>query len=269
MDSTTPTLPVGKPHYIHEQHNSGCQQFFGPVTGCIFAMPGANVTQNPAALASVSSESAAPDGTGAKAVRKRGPRPKLSAVREARKSPRSEPKALTEVTFRKRGIVNGHLTLLYKELTEDGWIDTRTTEDEFLDLFADTRNDCRIIWSGKYGKSTLVYLFCQLCLEELIELPKGYTLSHILEAHFVDTDGHPLTNLDHGDPYNKQAEPIVKGYIHTMKSAPGRRSRSVRMESLSGDRFRDTDYTDPGGLGDAYDPFDHQDLRLHNKHGIQ
>lgn len=33
-----------KPDYIEHQENHNCQQFFGPVTGCIFAMPGSNVT---------------------------------------------------------------------------------------------------------------------------------------------------------------------------------------------------------------------------------
>lgn len=36
-----------KPEYIKEQHNHNCQQFFGPVTGCVFAMPGAIVNQYP------------------------------------------------------------------------------------------------------------------------------------------------------------------------------------------------------------------------------
>ena len=36
-----------KPHYIREQHNHNCQQFFGPVSNCVFAMPGANVRRQP------------------------------------------------------------------------------------------------------------------------------------------------------------------------------------------------------------------------------
>lgn len=36
-----------KPVYIKEQHNENCQQFFGNVTGCVFAMPGATVWQTP------------------------------------------------------------------------------------------------------------------------------------------------------------------------------------------------------------------------------
>ena len=34
-----------EPLYIKEQHNHNCQQFYGPVTGCVFAMPGAQVYQ--------------------------------------------------------------------------------------------------------------------------------------------------------------------------------------------------------------------------------
>ena len=32
-----------KPEYIENQTNNNCQQFFGPVSGCVFAMPGSTV----------------------------------------------------------------------------------------------------------------------------------------------------------------------------------------------------------------------------------
>lgn len=32
-----------KPEYIQEQNNTNCQQFYGEVRGCVFAMPGSNV----------------------------------------------------------------------------------------------------------------------------------------------------------------------------------------------------------------------------------
>lgn len=38
-----------KPVYIEKQENHNCQQFFGNVTGCVFAMPGATVNQYPEA----------------------------------------------------------------------------------------------------------------------------------------------------------------------------------------------------------------------------
>ena len=46
-----PVVPIddqpAKPVYIGEQHNHNCQQFYGPVTGCAFAMPGATINQYP------------------------------------------------------------------------------------------------------------------------------------------------------------------------------------------------------------------------------
>lgn len=54
---TTPVTPNVTPANIHEQHNTNCQQFFGHVTGCVFAMPGANVYQQPTATAGKSSSS--------------------------------------------------------------------------------------------------------------------------------------------------------------------------------------------------------------------
>ena len=47
----TPIKPMedqpAKPVHIGEQHNHNCQQFFGPVNGCVFAMAGATVNQYP------------------------------------------------------------------------------------------------------------------------------------------------------------------------------------------------------------------------------
>lgn len=46
-----PIMPMddqpAKPVHIGKQENHNCQQFFGNVTGCVFAMPGAVVNQYP------------------------------------------------------------------------------------------------------------------------------------------------------------------------------------------------------------------------------
>ena len=47
-----------EPLYIKEQHNHNCQQFYGPVTGCVFAMSGAQVYQQSEARAHAEPESA-------------------------------------------------------------------------------------------------------------------------------------------------------------------------------------------------------------------
>ena len=36
-----------KPDYIEHQENNNCQQFFGPVSNCVFAMPESHVTMQP------------------------------------------------------------------------------------------------------------------------------------------------------------------------------------------------------------------------------
>ena len=38
------TNKAPKPANIERQENHDCQQFFGPVSGCVFAMPGSHVT---------------------------------------------------------------------------------------------------------------------------------------------------------------------------------------------------------------------------------
>ena len=57
----TPLLPMddqpAKPVYINEQHNHNCQQFYGAITGCVFAMPGATVNQYPNGTAQAASSS--------------------------------------------------------------------------------------------------------------------------------------------------------------------------------------------------------------------
>ena len=57
----TPLLPMddqpAKPVYINEQRNHNCQRFYGPVTGCVFAMPGATVNQYPNGTAQAASSS--------------------------------------------------------------------------------------------------------------------------------------------------------------------------------------------------------------------
>lgn len=37
------TNKAQKPEYIEHQENNNCQQFYGPISGCVFAMPGSTV----------------------------------------------------------------------------------------------------------------------------------------------------------------------------------------------------------------------------------
>ena len=89
---TTPDAP--KPHYIREQHNHNCQQFFGPVTGCIFAMPGANVYQNPSSTKTKTDASS----------KKSSSLPDVSTVKIKKAKQNKKTAARELMTFRSRGV---------------------------------------------------------------------------------------------------------------------------------------------------------------------
>lgn len=243
------TAQPAKPQYIHEQHNHGCQQFFGPVTGCVFAMPGANVYQT------LSSTKTKTDSSS----KKSSSLPDVSAakIKKARQNKKTAAREL--MTFRSRGVHEQCLKLLYQQMVKDEWIEARTTCNDFIELFSGDRSEGIIYWSGKYGKGTLVCLFRLMEVEGLIEYDEVFTLPKILMGHFVDTNGQALTNLDNGDPANEKAGCEMQDYIKILKYNP---ARAIRK------RHADEDDDFGPQYGDAYDSYDHQDLHLHNKHGF-
>lgn len=244
---TTPVTPNVTPANIHEQHNTNCQQFFGPVTGCVFAMPGANVyqsTEKPKTATAKKSTSSLPDVSAAKIKKAR--QTKKTAVREL-------------MTFRSRGINDQCLKLLYQQMVKDGWIEARTLENDFLDLFSGQRSEGVIYWACKYGKGTLVFLFRYMEMEGLIEYDAAFTLPKILMGHFVDTKGQHLTNLDNGDPASDKAGKEIEDYMKILKFNP---ARAIRKRAADDDDDFGPQY------GDAYDSYDHQDLQYHNRRGF-
>ena len=238
-----------KPQYINEQHNHGCQQFFGPVTGCVFAMPGANVYQSAEKPKTATTKKSSSTSTSSL------PDVSVAKVKKAKKT-----KVTRELmTFRSRGVHEQCLKLLYQQMVKDEWIEARTTSSDFIELFSGERSEGVIYWAGKYGKGTLVCLFRLMEVEGLIETEVGFTLPKILMGHFVDTKGQALTNLDNGDPASEKAGREMQEYIKIMKYNPARAIRKKRDDD-------DDDYGPK--YGDAYDSYDHQDLHLHNKHGF-
>ena len=256
---TTPVTPNVTPANIHEQHNTNCQQFFGPVTGCVFAMPGANVYQTPSSTKTM-------DSTGSPTVKKTDSSSKKSSslpdvsaakIKKARQNKKTAAREL--MTFRSRGVHEQCLKLLYQQMVKDEWIEARTTCNDFIELFSGDRSEGIIYWSGKYGKGTLVCLFRLMEVEGLIEYDEVFTLPKILMGHFVDTNGQALTNLDNGDPANEKAGCEMQDYIKILKYNP---ARAIRK------RHADEDDDFGPQYGDAYDSYDHQNLHLHCKHGF-
>ena len=250
---TTPVTPNVTPANIHEQHNTNCQQFFGPVTGCVFAMPGANVYQTPSSTKTLTKTKT--DSSSKKTTSL----PDVSAakIKKARQNKKTAAREL--MTFRSRGVHEQCLKLLYQQMVKDEWIEARTTCNDFIELFSGDRSEGIIYWSGKYGKGTLVCLFRLMEVEGLIEYDEVFTLPKILMGHFVDTNGQALTNLDNGDPANEKAGREMQDYIKILKYNP---ARAIRK------RHADEDDDFGPQYGDAYDSYDHQNLHLHCKHGL-
>ncbi len=88
-------------------------------------------------------------------------------------------------------------------------------------------------------------------INKYIELPEGFTLSAILEGHFKDADGNWLTGLSKGNAANSKALPTIADCVKLMKA--------TAQQLLSGADAGDEDFTQ------QYDPYDHQDLNLHNR----
>lgn len=243
-----------KPAYIREQHNTNCQQFFGQVTGCVFAMPGANVTQQPGMQSTPSTS--APQTQPQKPRKRKTPTLTAHSMTEARAA--AKERCLT--AFVTHGVLDANLHILCQQMVKDGWIAAETSPDDFAALFHGGRTESAIVWKGKYGKSTLVYLFRHMEFEGLLSTPRGHSLPNILMGHFTDTKGRFLTHLDKGDaPADKAATEVLE-YIRIMSCNPTRHLRTADDTFASDDDL-------PATMG-TYDPYDHTDLHLHNKRGF-
>lgn len=88
--------------------------------------------------------------------------------------------------------------------------------------------------------------------KEVITLPRGFTLSSVLEGHFKDMDGNPLTGLNKGDAPNAKARPKIEGCVEIL---------STNLADLDLDEIQDRFDSNEGHI----DPYDHQDLSIHTR----
>lgn len=211
--------PVGdsaeKPQYIKEQHNHGCQQFYGPVVGCVFAMPGANVYQTPdvsqpgTASATKPEKQATPKQSGT--TRKARPaKPKVP-------TPEKEHGKARDTFACDKRITHHHLDLLMQEMVQDGWLSGQTSKTCFRALFSGKASACEIVWSGRVGLGSLKELFTTMQEELLISLPQGArSVNSVLENHVVDTEGHYISGL-HGSEVAASSYQTIAKYIEILK----------------------------------------------------
>lgn len=195
-----------KPTYINEQHNNNCQQFFGPIMNCTFTMPAASTSLK-------------------KASSKENGRKYTQSV-----IPKQEKQhGLEYPVFSKgSGVTDDHIKAVYIMLTTRGWISTQTNEVDFKRLFSGKSNDCEIIWTGQdkqggneptaLGISALYVLFKTMYDAELITTSsKTQKVGPIIESHFVDSDGHYLTNVSNVSTTSAKAKDYIKQIIHIMQ----------------------------------------------------
>lgn len=147
-----------------------------------------------------------------------------------------------------KGVLDAHVLLLYMKLSGAGWIDGN--EADFKRLFSGKNDSGYLTWKGKFGKSTLDYLFRRLIEAGTATLADGFTRSEIIEGHFKDKNGQWLTGLDKGDKPHAKAIPMIEECVSLMGTDP-----TDLLRQMQGDDSR----------SDAYDPYDHQDLQLHKR----
>lgn len=159
-----------------------------------------------------------------------------------------EVKERTTMTFGKgNGVADGHISILYAKLTKAGWMDG--TAEDFKDLFSGKSKTCWLTWKGKFGKSTLEYLFAQMIEAKVVKLPDGFTLSSILEGHFKDAEGLALVGLGKGDEPNRKAIGFVAECVHLLTIDPSQ---------MTAEEFNEL-------YGNAIDTYDHQDLNVRKR----
>lgn len=176
------------------------------------------------------------------------------AAKPERKS--SVPKVVTKpadekprerMTFKKRGIQDAHIRLLYQKMLELNWISKDNNEQDFLDLFSGELSDCKIIWGTKFGKSTLVFLFKFFEASGVISVAQGYTIPNILMGHFVDEDDNYLTNLDNGDAPAPKSGKESEELLDILKINASRQGRrAARQEDFYDDALNPYELEEEG-----------------------
>ena len=172
----------------------------------------------------------------------RAPKPeRKSAVPKLKAQPAVEQPS-EYMTFKKRGIQEAHVRLLYQKMIDLQWLSKDNNEQDFLDLFSGELSGCKVVWGKKYGQSTLAFIFEYFESEGVIAVAKGYTIPNILKAHFVDEDGNVFNSLDKKDPAAPKSGPEAIELLNILKLNANRQGRRAARI----DHTEDNDYSGYG-----------------------
>ena len=146
------------------------------------------------------------------------------------------------MTFKKRGIQEAHVRLLYQKMIDLQWLSKDNNEQDFLDLFSGELSGCKVVWGKKYGQSTLAFIFEYFESEGVIAVAKGYTVPNILKAHFVNEAGNVFNSLDKKDPAAPKSGPEAIELLNILKLNANRQGRRAARI----DHSEDDDYSGYG-----------------------
>ncbi len=170
-----------KPTYIHEQHNTNCQQFFGPITNCTFTMPAAQPASHS--------------------------KPKTTKKKPlAQKITSNKPKTLKYYLHGNKGVLNKQhkrIDLVFSKFCDWGWIDNQTSPDDFDALFEGEPRHCNIMW--KANTTVLTTLMKELLGLACIEKQTGQSASSMVRDQFGLTPNFEQDRLSEGDKFKIQA----------------------------------------------------------------
>ena len=142
------------------------------------------------------------------------------------------------MTFKKRGIQEAHVRLLYQKMIDLQWLSKDNNEQDFLDLFSGELSGCKVVWGKKYGQSTLAFIFEYFESEGVIAVAQGYTIPNILKAHFVDEDGNVFNSLDKKDPPAPKSGPEAIELLNILKLNANRQGRrAARIDHTEDDDY--------------------------------
>lgn len=172
----------------------------------------------------------------------RAPKPeRKSAVPKLKAQPAVEQPS-EYMTFKKRGIQEAHVRLLYQKMIDLQWLSKGNNEQDFLDLFSGELSGCKVVWGKKYGQSTLAFIFEYFESEGVIAVAQGYTVPNILKAHFIDEDGNVFNSLDKKDPPAPKSGPEAIELLNILKLNADRQGRRAARI----DHSEDEDYSGYG-----------------------
>lgn len=159
-----------KPTYIKEQHNTNCQQFFGPITNCTFTMPSATPQTQ-------------------------------SKGSSTRKSSKSQKPKITSGTYRYRWIDKdgSRIATLFQYLLKTNMIAKDTLPDDFMDIFSGKASTARVKWIAP--QSYLWYMLREMDSKKYITMDESIWM--IASSHFLNKDGRLFDNVS----FSKQKQP--------------------------------------------------------------